>query len=97
MIEKKNIKEIKKKGKKILRNKNVMYIRVVFIFKYGFNSFFGHFYADIEQSKKVTEEPSVVSNGISEDIILQNRLKLAMKKNSPSAKKIKQYEPRLFN
>ncbi len=35
--------------------------------------------------------PVVTSDGIKENIILQNRLKLAIKKNSPDSKKMKPY------
>lgn len=36
-------------------------------------------------------QPTTNGNGIPDDIIMQNRMKLAMKMNSPSSKKSKSY------
>lgn len=48
---------------------------------------------EVKVKKAIPEipQPTTNGNGIPEDIIMQNRMKLAMKMNSPSSKKNKQY------
>lgn len=48
---------------------------------------------DVKAKTAIREisQPTTNGNGVPEDIIMQNRMKLAMKMNSPSSKKNKPY------